>query len=203
MSKEQSDKRCRYCSGGAVDLRAHEENCVMRPGYALDALKTSTPSHVAPNPLLSHECGKNMVCAICGSLPITSAPSTIEPRAPKQVLEWIWHMDLHLTEHDERHAGLALRAAWPHVRKYLVEVSERMAYSAPSAMGTTATDQRDALRWLQQYVFSGETSSGRPHDRHARSCIQEVLNNMEGGVTNEPAIKGALRPTDGGKEAKS
>lgn len=51
---------------------------------------------------------------------------SIETRAPKQVLEWIWHMDLHLTEHDERHAGLALRAAWPHVRKYLVEVSERV-----------------------------------------------------------------------------
>lgn len=44
-------------------------------------LKASAPSHVAPNPLLSHECGKNMVCGICGSLPIASFPSTIEPNA--------------------------------------------------------------------------------------------------------------------------
>lgn len=24
-------KHCQYCGGGAVDLPAHEENCVMRP----------------------------------------------------------------------------------------------------------------------------------------------------------------------------
>lgn len=75
-------------------------------------------------------------------------------------------------------------------------------YQRETTLSATAcsADQRDALLWLQQYVFSGEVSSGRPHDRHARSCIQEVLNNMEGGVTAEPAIKGALRPKDGGAE---
>lgn len=44
--------------------------------------------------------------------------------APRDTLEWIWHLDLHLTEHDLQHAGKALRAAWPHVRKYLTEISE-------------------------------------------------------------------------------
>jgi hypothetical protein len=43
------------------------------------------------------------------------------PSMPIEIQEWCWHMDLHLTEHDERHAGLALRAAWPHVSKWLRE----------------------------------------------------------------------------------
>lgn len=46
--------------------------------------------------------------------------------APMPVLEWIWHMDLHLTEHDEPHAGRALRAAWPHVREYMVKLGEEL-----------------------------------------------------------------------------
>lgn len=40
-----------------------------------------------------------------------TSPCATSPRdndqaidAPIEVLEWIWHMDLHLTEHDERHA---------------------------------------------------------------------------------------------------
>lgn len=41
---------------------------------------------------------------------------------PQEVQEWIWHMDLHLTEHDDRHAGLALRAAWPTVRNWIAEL---------------------------------------------------------------------------------
>jgi hypothetical protein len=39
---------------------------------------------------------------------------------PDEVQEWIWHMDLHLTEHDLQHAGKALRAAWPQVRAYFM-----------------------------------------------------------------------------------
>lgn len=46
--------------------------------------------------------------------PASAAP----PERPEGVAEWMAHMDLHLTEHDERHAGLALRSAWPHVRAY-------------------------------------------------------------------------------------
>lgn len=48
-----------------------------------------------------------------------SAASEIEQKLPPEIQEWVWHLDLHLTEHDERHAGLALRAAWPHVRPYI------------------------------------------------------------------------------------
>lgn len=39
-----------------------------------------------------------------------------------EVQEWIGHMNLHLTEHDLPHAGKALRAAWPHVMAYLLDV---------------------------------------------------------------------------------
>jgi hypothetical protein len=41
------------------------------------------------------------------------------PPMPMEIMEWCWHMDLHLTEHDIQHAGKALRAAWPHVSKWL------------------------------------------------------------------------------------
>jgi hypothetical protein len=41
---------------------------------------------------------------------------------PEEVREWCWHMDLHLTEHDDRHAAMALRAAWPAVSKWLETV---------------------------------------------------------------------------------
>ncbi len=37
---------------------------------------------------------------------------------PDEISEWIFHMDMHLTEHDTHHAGLALRAAWPTVRDF-------------------------------------------------------------------------------------
>lgn len=41
---------------------------------------------------------------------------------PQEIMEWMWHMDLHLTEHDERHAGLALRAAWPPVKDWIARL---------------------------------------------------------------------------------
>lgn len=65
--------------------------------------------------------------AQCAVRAIERLSTAREPKdAPREVLEWIWHMDLHLTEHDERHAGIALRAAWPHVREYLVKLGEEL-----------------------------------------------------------------------------
>lgn len=43
------------------------------------------------------------------------------PPLPDEIQEWCWHMDLHVTEHDLQHAGKALRAAWPHISKWLKE----------------------------------------------------------------------------------
>ncbi len=41
---------------------------------------------------------------------------------PQEVMEWMWHMDLHLTEHDLQHAGKALRAAWPPVKDWIARL---------------------------------------------------------------------------------
>lgn len=43
------------------------------------------------------------------------------PSMPAEIQEWCWHLDLHLTEHDDRHRLMAYKAAWPHVAKWLRE----------------------------------------------------------------------------------
>jgi hypothetical protein len=59
----------------------------------------------------------------------------------EEVQEWISHMDLHLTEHDIHHAGLALRAAWPHVRAYLSSVENERNTWKELAGPTPRTDE--------------------------------------------------------------
>ena len=61
-----------------------------------------------------------LVDALLAAAPQPAASPPEERTIPEEVQEWIWHMDLHLTEHDDRHAGLALRAAWPSVRLYFL-----------------------------------------------------------------------------------
>jgi hypothetical protein len=60
---------------------------------------------------------------------------------PDEILEWIGHMNFHLTEHDERHAGLALRAAWPQVRDYFMGSLQR--FTPPeSEQASAISDER-------------------------------------------------------------
>ena len=52
------------------------ENDVERPSVSVEielqeAIKQAEP----PSPLLSHECGPNMTCRICGSLPLSATPA--------------------------------------------------------------------------------------------------------------------------------
>lgn len=47
---------------------------------------------------------------------------------PDDIGEWIAHLDLHVTEHDERHAGLALRAAWPAVKRWFEQELAQQQY---------------------------------------------------------------------------
>ena len=44
-------------------------------------------------------------------------------RLPDEIREWVLHLDLHMTEHDDRHARMALCAAWPKVRDYFLRCS--------------------------------------------------------------------------------
>lgn len=66
-----------------------------------------------------------------------ASATTASDEVPNDVMEWIWHMDLHLTEHDLIHAGRALRAAWPTVRAYLTR-------DWPS--GTNTSSDREGVR---------------------------------------------------------
>lgn len=98
--------------------------------------------------------------------------AAVEPMAPEDVQEWLWHLDLHLTEHDEPHAGRALRAAWPHVRTYLASVENerntwrelaKNAESTPSHVAQFAPTQGQidgAMAELEQ-CFQGSGSKGR------------------------------------------
>lgn len=101
--------------------------------------------------------------APAGDLPIN---------APKDVLEWIWHMDLHLTEHDERHAGLALRAAWPHVRAYLVKIGEdlgRMESATYSWARRDAAAEAAALFSLAERCRPAVAHDARLRERDVHS----------------------------------
>ena len=53
-------------------------------------------------------------------------PSLLPCPKTESELLWMEHLELHLTEHDLRHAGLALRAAYPTVLKYIARL-ERLA----------------------------------------------------------------------------
>jgi hypothetical protein len=81
------------------------------------------------------------------------------PERPEDVREWMWHMDLHLTEHDERHAGLALRAAWPRVREWL-ETVERYWMNVRAALPVSVPNKG---RWPYASFYNGYWYVRRSH----------------------------------------
>jgi hypothetical protein len=76
-----------------------------------------TPRGMRP----AYECSMLTALWVRASTVSETRSSAKLPSLPEEIQEWCWHMDTHLTEHDLRHAGLALRAAWPHVSKWLQE----------------------------------------------------------------------------------
>jgi hypothetical protein len=66
---------------------------------------------------------------------------------PEHIFEWFEHLNLHLTEHDERHAGLALRAAWPQVRDYFLR--RLQAQSATAPVGEAVEHIRNLIAFLE------------------------------------------------------
>ena len=66
---------------------------------------------------------------------LASRNQVLMEHLPDEIVEWILHLDLHLTEHDDHHARLALRAAWPTVRDYFLSKSAAPAQTkAPEGM---------------------------------------------------------------------
>ena len=53
---------------------------------------------------------------------ISSDPKPLQTGEGKlsDIQEWVFHLDLHVTEHDLSHAGKALRSAWPQVKQYFL-----------------------------------------------------------------------------------
>lgn len=87
-----------------------------------------------------------------------------------EVQEWLWHMDLHLTEHDLQHAGKALRAAWPHVSAYL----------------TSVENERNTWRELAQ-----KAESDKNWLRAQRDTAEEKLRDTRLSAIVPPAFVGA------------
>lgn len=85
-----------------------------QPGPANGHIVCPTPTCDTPND-----------CLMKGSCRRKEQPEPKNEAIPDEILEWISHMNYHLTEHDERHAGLALRAAWPAVRDYFMGPLQR------------------------------------------------------------------------------
>ena len=103
-----------------------------------------------------------------------SAPSTEGVTAPEELQEWIGHMDLHLTEHDERHAGLALRAAWPHVRRHLADVTNErntwreLAKNAEARSTPSSIERKEpANEVLLRMMKAWNETLGSPLTRYA------------------------------------
>lgn len=90
-------------------------------------------------------------------------PATPESERPESVREWIWHLDLHLTEHDERHAGLALRAAWPSVREWL-ETVEGYWRNVRAALPVSAAPKG---RWPWAIFYNGYWFVKKSHAERA------------------------------------
>ncbi len=83
------------------------------------------------------------------------------PALPQDIQEWCWHLDLHLTEHDDRHRAMALKAAWPHISKWLQANVSPSVGGVPFTGASTPTSERtpsapagyrlvraDVLEWL-------------------------------------------------------
>lgn len=94
--------------------------------------------------------------------PLSPTAATIS----QDIQEWLWHLDLHLTEHDERHAGLALRAAWPHVRDYLasirgtlIQLQNRAAPSAIESPSSTLKCAKCCFGCSEAEILKCKTSS--------------------------------------------
>ena len=99
--------------------------------------------------------------------PVGNAPMNA---IPQNISEWISHLDLHLTEHDERHAGLALRAAWPSVKNWIarlrgdyVATRNRAEQAEAELKRARTSDEANFLRWqkAESRALAAEKDAGR------------------------------------------
>ena len=95
-----------------------------------------------------------------------------------EIQQWIWHLDLHVTEHDLTHAGKALRAAWPQVRKHFVDLEkEQKAVIADLAM---------MIRRLDMAL--GHSNARHPIREQAKGLLQR--NNLNGSILRDEYTEG-------------
>lgn len=89
---------------------------------------------------------------------------------PQDVQEWIWHMDTHLDEHDVRHAGLALRSAWPAVRDFFASMRSELIQLRNRLAGAKA-----ALYAELQAETTADAGSVKDYENRAvRRCIDRL-----------------------------
>ena len=73
----------------------------------------------------------------------------------ERVLLWMEHLDIHLTEHDLRHAGLALRTAWPIAKEYIEKLEREL-----TALRAKLAAERDKALEDAAKVCDDETDDG-------------------------------------------
>lgn len=64
-------------------------------------------------------------CPICDDEHYPCGP-VVSPEPEPEYTEWMIHLDVHMTEHDLRHAGMALRSGWPPVKRYIWSLQKRV-----------------------------------------------------------------------------
>lgn len=111
-----SAERCRFCGKPYSEPSAS-------PNHPMGCRDDHAPASSERTPNFMHESGVPYD-AYCQQLEaeLAALRAPTGDAIPQEIQEWLWHMDTHLTEHDVRHAGLALRAAWPAVRDHFARI---------------------------------------------------------------------------------
>ena len=144
-------------------------------------------------------CGLN-VCPIAA--PATpsavwdmTAPGTPSEDMPAEVFEWFQHLELHLTEHDEAHAGRALRSAWPAVRDYFLTCLGAAGKPKRRADGCRHTVQR-MMEWIDDGAcpICAVAAAGMRRDKLHQTALvlQEVLNYGEQGLMIDEHLRNRI-----------
>ena len=124
-----------------------------------------------------------------------TAPGTPSEDMPAEVFEWFQHLELHLTEHDEAHAGRALRSAWPAVRDYFLTCLGAAGKPKRRADGCRHTVQR-MMEWIDDGAcpICAVAAAGMRRDKLHQTALvlQEVLNYGEQGLMIDEHLRNRI-----------
>ena len=196
------------CMGENMCPRGQHRKLLLQIDMALAALRASSQAGERGNKAGTAQAG--LVAPSSGSLPNTSgtvapatpsavwdmtAPGTPSEDMPAEVFEWFQHLELHLTEHDEAHAGRALRSAWPAVRDYFLTCLGAAGKPKRRADGCRHTVQR-MMEWIDDGAcpICAVAAAGMRRDKLHQTALvlQEVLNYGEQGLMIDEHLRNRI-----------